>query len=266
MEAIARLVPQGSRVLDLGCGDGALLVVPAARARLHRLRRGDRRRQRAGLRAARGQRDPAQPGRRPGHVWRQQFDVVLQIDTLQHLRNAEVMLRETARVGRTGMVAFPNFAHWPNRLSHAARAHARHRRLPYQWYDTPNIRVGTYKDFEVLAHKNRLRILDSFGLQDGREVRWLPNARAGTAVFHAWTIPPTSPAGAPWCCPPNPTCRPACECPPHPHDRPPRRSAALLAQAGLHQLRRPGRADRLHAHRAGGSAGAGSARSASCTR
>ena len=58
------------------------------------------------------------------------------------------------------------------------------RRLPYQWYDTPNIRVGTYTDFEVLARKNRLRILDAFGLQDGRTVRWLPNARAGTAVFH----------------------------------------------------------------------------------
>jgi methionine biosynthesis protein MetW len=73
----------------------------------------------------------------------QSFDVVLQIDTLQHLRNAEVMLRETARVGRAGIVAFPNFAHWPNRSEHAARAHARDRRLPYQWYDTPNIRVGT---------------------------------------------------------------------------------------------------------------------------
>ena len=57
------------------------------------------------------------------------------------------------------------------------------RRLPYQWYDTPNIRVGTYKDFEVLAHKNQLRVLDAYGLQDGLEVRWLPNLRAGTAVF-----------------------------------------------------------------------------------
>jgi methionine biosynthesis protein MetW len=88
------------------------------------------------------------------------FDVVLQIDTLQHLRNAEVMLRETARVGRTGIVAFPNFAHWPNRLSVLRGRMPVTRRLPYQWYDTPNIRVGTYKDFEVLAHKNRLRILD----------------------------------------------------------------------------------------------------------
>jgi len=56
--------------------------------------------------------------------------------------------------------------------------------LPYQWYDTPNIRVGTYKDFEVLALKNQLRMIDSFGLQNGRAVRWCPNARAGTAVFH----------------------------------------------------------------------------------
>ena len=112
------------------------------------------------------------------------FDVVLQIDTLQHLRNAEVMLRETARVGRTGIVAFPNFAHWPNRLSVLRGRMPVTRRLPYQWYDTPNIRVGTYKDFEVLAQKNRLRILDSFGLQEGEAVRFLPNARAGTAVFH----------------------------------------------------------------------------------
>ncbi len=112
------------------------------------------------------------------------FDVVLQIDTLQHLRNAEVMLRETARVGRTGVVAFPNFAHWPNRLSVLRGRMPVTRRLPYQWYDTPNIRVGTYKDFGALATKNHLRILESFGLQDGQEVRWLPNARAGTAVFH----------------------------------------------------------------------------------
>jgi methionine biosynthesis protein MetW len=83
------------------------------------------------------------------------FDVVLQIDTLQHLRNAEVMLRETARVGRLGIVAFPNFAHWPNRLSIARGRMPVTRRLPYQWYDTPNIRVGTFKDFEVLARQEQ---------------------------------------------------------------------------------------------------------------
>ena len=113
----------------------------------------------------------------------QSFDVVLQIDTLQHLRNAEVMLRETARVGRTGIVAFPNFGHWPNRLSVLRGRMPVTRRLPYQWYDTPNIRVGTFKDFAALAAKNQLQLLDAFGLQEGREVRLWPNARAGTAVF-----------------------------------------------------------------------------------
>ena len=111
------------------------------------------------------------------------FDVVLQIDTLQHLRNTEVMLQETARVGRIGIVAFPNFGHWQNRLSILRGRMPVTRRLPYQWYDTPNIRVGTYADFEVLALRNGLKIQDSFGLQDGVTVRRAPNLLATTAVF-----------------------------------------------------------------------------------
>ena len=184
MQALAALVPQGSRVLDLGCGDGAMLDY------LQRTR---------GCSGYGVEIDDANvlaSVRRGVNVVQlnldeglalfedNSFDMVLQIDTLPHLRNAEVMLRETARVGRAGVVAFPNFAHWPNRLSVLRGRMPVTRRLPYQWYDTPNIRVGTYKDFEVLAHKNQLRILDAFGLQDGEVVRWLPNARAGTAVFH----------------------------------------------------------------------------------
>ena len=183
MQAIARLVPEGSRVLDLGCGDGALLDYL------------QRSRGCSGYGVEIADANVLACVRRGVNVIQlnldeglalfadNSFDVVLQIDTLPHLRNAEVMLRETARVGRAGIVAFPNFAHWPNRLSVLRGRMPVTRRLPYQWYDTPNIRVGTYKDFEVLAHKNQLRILDSFGLQDGREVRWLPNALAGTAVF-----------------------------------------------------------------------------------
>jgi len=111
------------------------------------------------------------------------FDVVLQIDTLQHLRNTERMLRETARVGRIGIVSFPNFAHWANRLYVMTGRMPVTRALPYQWYDTPNIRVGTYADFEVLAGKCGLQVTDSFGLQAGRAVRRWPNLRASVAVF-----------------------------------------------------------------------------------
>ena len=183
LEVIADLVPPGSRVLDLGCGDGELLE----HLQRHRGCSG------YGIEIADA--NVLACVRRGVNVIQlnldeglamfgdNSFDVVLQIDTLQHLRNAEVMLRETARVGKSGIVAFPNFAHWPNRVSVLRGRMPVTRRLPYQWYDTPNIRVGTFKDFEVLAHKNKLRILDAFGLQDGREVRWLPNARAGTAVF-----------------------------------------------------------------------------------
>ena len=184
MQALARLVPEGSRVLDLGCGDGSMLDYL------------QRERGCSGYGIEINDANVLACVRRGVNVIQlnldeglamfgdASFDVVLQIDTLQHLRNAEVMLRETARVGRTGIVAFPNFAHWPNRLSVLRGRMPVTRRLPYQWYDTPNIRVGTYKDFEALAQKNRLRILDSFGLQEGEAVRFLPNARAGTAVFH----------------------------------------------------------------------------------
>ncbi|MCL4772039.1 MAG: methionine biosynthesis protein MetW [Burkholderiaceae bacterium] len=184
MQALARLVPEGSRVLDLGCGDGSMLDYL------------QRERGCSGYGIEISDANVLACVRRGVNVIQlnldeglamfgdASFDVVLQIDTLQHLRNAEVMLRETARVGRTGIVAFPNFAHWPNRLSVLRGRMPVTRRLPYQWYDTPNIRVGTYKDFEALATKNRLRILDAFGLQEGEAVRFLPNARAGTAVFH----------------------------------------------------------------------------------
>jgi methionine biosynthesis protein MetW len=108
---------------------------------------------------------------------------VLQVDTLQHLRNTERMLKETARVGRFGIVAFPNFAHWPNRLHVLLGRMPVTKTLPYQWYDTPNIRVGTFADFEVLAATCGLAISDSFGLQAGRLQRRWPNLLASVAVF-----------------------------------------------------------------------------------
>ena len=113
----------------------------------------------------------------------QSFDVVLQIDTLQHLRNTERMLCETARVGRIGIVSFPNFAHWPNRLRVALGRMPVTKAMPYQWYDTPNIRVGTFADFEVLAQKTGLVVNESFGLRGARVVRRMPNLRASVAVF-----------------------------------------------------------------------------------
>ena len=184
IDAIAQLVPQGARVLDLGCGSGELL----AHLQQHRGCTGygveldD-----AGVLACvqRGV-DVIQLNLDQGLALfaDASFDVVLQIDTLQHLHNAETMLRETVRVGRMGIVAFPNFAHWPNRLSVLRGRMPVNARLPYEWYNTPNLRVGTYADFGVLAARNGLRVLDRFGLDDeGHVVRSLPTLRASTAVY-----------------------------------------------------------------------------------
>ena len=182
-DAIQRMVPYGSRILDLGCGDGALLAflqqhhgcsgygVEINDANV--------------LACVKQGVNVIQLNLDQGLAMfgDQSFDVVLQIDTLQHLRNAQTMLQETVRVGRLGIVTFPNFAHWPNRLSVLQGYMPVTRKLPYQWYDTPNIRVATFADFLALAKNTQLHIKDAFGLQDDGVVRWWPNARAATAVF-----------------------------------------------------------------------------------
>ena len=183
MELIAEMVPEGSRVLDLGCGNGELLA-------FLKEKRGC-----SGYGVEIDDANVLACAQRGVNVIQlnleeglamfedRSFDVVLQLDTMQHLRNTEKMLRETARVGRVGIVSFPNFAHWRNRMHVAAGRMPVTKVLPYQWYDTPNIRVGTYADFEVLARKDGLRILDSFGIQNGAIVRRWPNLRASVAVF-----------------------------------------------------------------------------------
>jgi methionine biosynthesis protein MetW len=183
LQAIVALVPPGSRVLDLGCGRGELLahLIEQRGCSGYGVEIDD-----ANLQACvhRGV-DVLQLNLEDGLAMfaDHSFDVVLQLQTLQHLRNTETMLRETARVGRMGIVSFPNFAHWPNRLSVLRGRMPVTKALPYQWYDTPNIRVSTFADFDVLAQRSRLRVLQRFGLQGGQRVDTLPNLMASVAVF-----------------------------------------------------------------------------------
>lgn len=183
LEVIAAMTPRGARVLDLGCGDGALLArlrdehactVCGVEIDVDKLT--------ACL--ARGvpvlQLDLEQGLRSFAD---QSFDVVLQLDTLQNLKHTETALKETARVGRIGIVTIPNFAYWRIRASILRGRMPVTPELPYEWFNTPNVRFTTHRDFETLIRRCGLRVLDTFGLCNGQKVRWFPNARATMAVF-----------------------------------------------------------------------------------
>jgi len=111
------------------------------------------------------------------------FDTVLCLSALQMVKDVEGTLREIARVGREVTVSFPNFAYWPHRVALLRGRMPVSRSLPYQWYDTPNLRCATIRDFEALANELGLEVLECVALKDGKPVRYFPNWRGSLAVF-----------------------------------------------------------------------------------
>ncbi|MEO6918162.1 MAG: methionine biosynthesis protein MetW [Collimonas sp.] len=111
------------------------------------------------------------------------FDTVLCLSALQMMKNVEGVLRDIARVGREAIVSFPNFAYWPHRVALLRGRMPVSKSLPYEWYDTPNLRCATIKDFEKLANEVGLEVLECVALHDGQPISVLPNWRGSLAVF-----------------------------------------------------------------------------------
>jgi len=111
------------------------------------------------------------------------FDTVLCLSALQMMKNVEGILRDIARVGRDAIVSFPNFAYWPHRVALLRGRMPVSKSLPYEWYDTPNVRCATIKDFEELANQVGLEVLECIALHNGNPVSFLPNWRGSLAVF-----------------------------------------------------------------------------------
>ena len=183
LDAIVRWVPQGARVLDLGCGDGALL-----RALWQQ-------------REAPGYGVEIDDGKVIACVANDvnvlqvdlesglslfadaSFDCVILSLTLQAVHRTEAVLREMLRVGREAIVSFPNFGHWSARLQVMQGRMPVSASLPYEWYETPNVHHCTITDFEDLCRRLEIRIRERLVLHEGRPVSVMPNLLGSLAVY-----------------------------------------------------------------------------------
>lgn len=180
---IAQWVRAGSKVLDLGCGDGSLLrylketrgttaygVEIADQNILDCIRNGvnviqsDLERGLSGFKT-------------------HSFDYVILSQTLQAVRGTEAIIREMLRVGREGIVTFPNFGYWRHRFQVLSGRMPMSSKLPYHWYDTPNIHLCTIHDFEAFCRDHGVHILERVVLSDGRQVSALPNLLGDLAIY-----------------------------------------------------------------------------------
>ena len=180
---IADWVAPNSNVLDVGCGDGVMLdyLQSDKSCNGYGIEIDD-----ASLLACtrRGvsvvQQDIEQGLRLFGD---QSFETVLCLSSLQMMKNVEGLLTDIARVGREAIVSFPNFAYWPHRVALLGGRMPVSKSLPYEWYDTPNLRCATIGDFADLADSVGMQVLECVALHNGRPIAWLPNWRGSLAVF-----------------------------------------------------------------------------------
>lgn len=184
LQLIYDWIPAGSRVLDLGCGSGELL---SALVRQKHCRGYGVEIDTASVLAAvaRGvnviQADLEQGLR---DFKDQSFDVIVLSQTIQAMQNTENILHELMRVAGQAIVSFPNFGYWRNRLQIALGGHMPvSERMPYDWYDTPNIHWCTLHDFERLCAKNDIRILERAVMAGGKRVQTLPNLLGSLAFY-----------------------------------------------------------------------------------
>ncbi len=185
---IKRWIKPGSRVLDLGCGDGTLLsmlrdemevdgygleiepenIIQCVRKGINVIQRDLD----AGL----------------SDFDEQSFDYVIMTQTLQAVHFPDRLLTEMLRVGHQGIVTFPNFGNWKNRLQLGIGGRMPiSKTLPAQWYDTMNIHLCTVKDFEDLCHQHEIRILERMVVDQAHRartgIRVLPNLLGEIALF-----------------------------------------------------------------------------------
>lgn len=187
LELLAGLVPEGSRVLDLGCGDGALLSHLFRRRGCHGT--GVEKDPDAVI-AAIGNRVPVielDLDHQLGEFADSSYDVVVLSRTLQTVHEPELLLRQMARIGHRLVVSMPNFGLWRHRLRLLTGRMPVNKDLPYHWYDTPNIRMSSLYELELLFKRLDLVIEKQVPLAENAQASRFagvrPNLTAGAAIY-----------------------------------------------------------------------------------
>jgi len=180
---IAHWVAPHSHVLDLGCGDGVMLdyLQSDKECSGYGIEIDDDKIPECVARGVSVIQQDVESGL--AILSDQSFDTVLCLSALQMMKNVEGILRDIARVGSEAIVSFPNFAYWPHRIALLRGRMPVSKTLPYEWYDTPNLRCATIKDFEALANQVGLEVVECVALTEGVPVNFLPNWRGSLAVF-----------------------------------------------------------------------------------
>jgi methionine biosynthesis protein MetW len=180
---IAQWVQPNSRVLDLGCGGGALLahLQHSKNVQAVGVEISDDRVLSCVQRGVHVIQQNLEDGL--AMFDDQQFDTVVLSQTLQSMHNTEHILREMARVAREGIVSFPNFGYWPHGWSILRGRMPVTGQMPYDWYNTPNIHLCTLKDFERLANTLEFSILERATFNDQHEVKLFAGWRSTLAAY-----------------------------------------------------------------------------------
>jgi len=190
LHLIASWIKEGARVLDLGCGEGSLLEHLTRHKKVigSGIERNESRVAtciQKGLTVLQGD-----INEEVEDYPDDSFDYVILSQTLQQVYAPDDLIRSMLRIGKRGIVSFPNFSHWRVRLQLLTTGHAPvTRQLPYQWYDTPNIRVITLSDFRRFAREVGYRILKEVAIEtqtpdrQGNIVRAFPDIRATYGIF-----------------------------------------------------------------------------------
>lgn len=181
--AIAAWIKPSAAILDLGCGDGSLL----------RYLRDTRNTFGYGveiddsnlLKCFRNGINVIQNDLETGlsSFESDSFDYVILSQTLQAMRHTEGIIQEMLRVGKQGIVSFPNFGYWKNRLQVISGHMPVSKTLPYHWYNTPNIHLCTLGDFESLCKQCGAHILERRVMNNGRLVKCMPNLMGMLAFY-----------------------------------------------------------------------------------